>query len=252
MLYDPLQLTREMEKIVVRGILKKYYRTGRLGRWYGGIASADCCGCNLRCVFCWSGVPRDNPERVGHFCSPEQVFSSLAACAKKFGYRQLRISGNEPTIGRDHLLRLLELIDQTTFRFILETNGILIGYDSDYARQLSKFKRVHVRVSIKGTNKDEFSSLTGATSEAFALQIKALENLFRAGVSSHPAVMLSFSPKENSTKLVNDLRKIDPGLAEDVEEEYVFLYPHVVSRLTRAGIKPRISYGPNEIPEELI
>jgi uncharacterized Fe-S cluster-containing radical SAM superfamily protein len=22
------------------------------GRWYGGIATADCVGCNLRCVFC--------------------------------------------------------------------------------------------------------------------------------------------------------------------------------------------------------
>jgi hypothetical protein len=37
-----------------------------------------------------------------------------------------------------------------------------------------------------------------------------------------------------------------------VEEEYVFLYPHVVHRLKSAGIKPIIAYQPNNIPERLI
>lgn len=162
------------------------------------------------------------------------------------------MSGNEPTIGRDHLQGLLELIDRTRYRFILETNGILIGADADYATQLARFRSVHVRVSLKGTNPEEFARLTGAAPEGFNLQLKALGNLLNAGVSCHPAVMLSFSPRGGFRKLVDRLREVDARLAGEVEEEYVFLYPHVVERLNRAGVQPLTAYSPNEIPEELI
>jgi uncharacterized Fe-S cluster-containing radical SAM superfamily protein len=252
MVFDPLQLAKETEEITVHASLRRYYRTSRPGRWYGGIATADCIGCNLRCVFCWSGAARDNPGGLGRFCSPEQIFSSLTACAKKFGYKQVRVSGNEPTIARNHLLKLLELVDQTKYGFILETNGTLIGQDAEFARKLSTFKRLHVRVSIKGTNKQEFATLTGATPEAFTLQLKALENLLNAGVTTHPAVMLSFSLKENLHKLANQLRQIDPRLVQNIEEEYVILYPHVVKRLVKAGFTPRIAYEPNKVPKELV
>ena len=221
-LYDPVKLAQAMEKIVVKGILRKYYRVVRADRWYGGIATADCCGCCLRCIFCWSGAPRDRPAEIGRFYEPEQVFSKLISCAEKHGFELLRVSGNEPTIGRSHLLRLLELVDQTRFKFILETNGILIGYDPSYAHQLSKFKCLHVRVSVKGTCPEEFTMLTGAVPEAFSLQLKALENLLNAGVSCNPAVMLSFSKQENIVKLKEQLREIDSTLTNEFEEEYVF------------------------------
>jgi len=147
---------------------------------------------------------------------------------------------------------LLELVDQTNYNFILETNGILIGYDSGYAKKLSKFKRVHVRVSIKGTTNEEYAKLTGAKPESFNLQLKALKNLLDAGVSCHPAVMLSFSSKENFTRFLSILKEIEPKIVGEVEEEYVFLYPHVVKKLEKAGIKPKIAYSPNRIPENLI
>jgi len=54
--------------------------------------------------------------------------------AEKRGYNMLRVSGGEPTISRDHLLQLLELVEQTRYTFILETNGILIGADKKYAQ----------------------------------------------------------------------------------------------------------------------
>jgi uncharacterized Fe-S cluster-containing radical SAM superfamily protein len=250
--YDPVKLAEVMEKVVVRGRLRKYYRVVRADRWYGGIATADCCGCCLRCVFCWSGAPRDRPTEIGRFYEPEQVFNKLISCARKHGFNLLRVSGNEPTIGRSHLLRLLELVDQTRYKFVLETNGILMGYDSSYAQQLSKFKCLHVRVSVKGACPEEFSMLTGAVPEAFNLQLKALENLLNAGVPCNPAVMLSFSKKENILGLKRMLKEIDSTLIDEFEEEYVFLYPHVVRRLKRAGIKPLTAYSPNNIPCELV
>lgn len=252
MLYDPVKLAQAMEKIVVKGRLRKYYRAVRADRWYGGIATADCCGCCLKCVFCWSGAPRDRPEEIGRFYEPEYIFSKLTRCAEKHGFTLLRISGNEPTISREHLLELLALVDTTRYKFILETNGILIGYDENYAKQLSKFTCLHVRVSIKGASPEEFSMLTGATPEAFNLQLKALKYLLDAGVSCNPAVMLSFSTKGNIRRLRERLKEIDPIPIREFEDEYVFLYPHVVKRLEHAGLKPITAYSPDKIPCELI
>lgn len=66
-----------------------------------------------------------------------------------------------------------------------------------------------MRVSLKGTTLDEFSKLTGAKPEAFEYQLKALENLLNYGISCHPAVMLSFSTKDNFMKLIGKLMEID-------------------------------------------
>jgi uncharacterized Fe-S cluster-containing radical SAM superfamily protein len=76
-LIDPLQRARDIEGIVTQDLKRKYYRVSRPGRWYGGIASADCCGCNLKCVFCWSDKPRENPEKYGDFCGPDQVAEKI-------------------------------------------------------------------------------------------------------------------------------------------------------------------------------
>ena len=196
---------------------------------------------------------RDSPDKIGKFYSPEDIYRALCKCAVKRGYRLIRVSGNEPTISREHLIKLLELVESDgRFLFILETNGILIGHDKSYARELSKFTRIHVRVSIKGSSPSEFTMLTGANPEAFEYQLKALENLLNYGVKCHPAVMLSFSNEYTVKKIIERLMEIDKILVEEFEEEYVFLYPHVVERLKRAGIKPKIAYSPRKIPKELI
>lgn len=153
---------------------------------------------------------------------------------------------------RDSLDKIESLVcvDTTDYRFILETNGTLI--DATYAKELSRFKNLHVRVSIKGASPEEFSRLTGAYPRFFQLQLNALAHLLEAGVSVHPAVMLSFSTPDNIEKLKRNLKRIHPSLVDNLEEEYVFLYPHVVKRLKEAKIRPTLSYTPREIPEELV
>ncbi len=150
-------------------------------------------------------------------------------------------------------MRLVEFVEQNSpYLFILETNGILIGSDPSYAKDLARFERLHVRVSLKGTNEEEFAMLTGATPDGFKLQLQSLKNLLDAGVSCHPAVMLSFSPKESYEKLEDKLASIDARLVDELEEEYVFLYPHVVKRLRAAKLRPLVAYKPSSIPEELV
>ena len=220
-----------LEKKVVRGDRKKYYRF-RPAPFYGGIATADCVGCPLRCVFCWSGYPRDNPGKAGKWYTSGEVFDNLNKIARKKGFNQLRISGNEPMVGKTHLLHVLEKVDQTSYQFILETSGILI--DEQYAEALSSVKNLHVRVSLKGTCEKEFEVLTGLPPEGFRLQLQALKLLTDYRVSCHPAAMVSFSPPEGVRELRERLSLIYPQFY--LEEEHVMLYPLVKKRLQRAGL----------------
>ncbi|KPK71707.1 molybdenum cofactor biosynthesis protein MoaA [candidate division WOR_3 bacterium SM23_60] len=247
--FDPVAKAQQIRAYVEKDTLRKYYRVPRPGRWYGGIATADCCGCNLRCVFCWSNKPRDNPERIGQFYSPEQIFDKITACATRHGYRLLRLSGNEPTLCQPHLLQLLDLVERTNYLFILETNGTLL--DADYVAALTQFKNVHVRVSLKGTSAEEHALLTGANEDSFENIIDAIALLTKHRVRFNVAAMLSFSPDKNIMLLKERLRTIAPRVENDFEEEYVFLYPHVARRLKRAGLTPVRAYSPRGIPERL-
>jgi uncharacterized Fe-S cluster-containing radical SAM superfamily protein len=153
---------------------------------------------------------------------------------RKKRFDQVRISGNEPTLHRSHLLKVLELIPKG-IRFILETNGILIGHDSSYAKDLSRFPHLYVRVSLKGACPEDFTRLTMAKPEGFVYQLKALEHLVEEGVDCFPAVMKNFSSQEEIKKLKKRLKGIRPDF-EDFEEEELILYPFVSEHLQKAGI----------------
>jgi len=224
---DPIKLAKETERIVTRGNLRKYYRF-RKAPFYGGIATADCVGCNLRCIFCWAQNIVENPKKIGKFYSPKEVAQKLVEIAKRENFNKVRISGNEPTIARVHLLKVLESIPQNLI-FILETNGILIGADKSFAKHLSKFQNLHVRVSLKGTTEREFEKLTLAKGEFFKFQLKALENLKEERVSCHPALIEI--AKEDREGLLKRLREIDSNF--ELEIEPLILYPKVEKRLKR-------------------
>lgn len=127
----------------------------------------------MRCLFCWVDFSRDFPEEYGHFYSPEEVFSHLIKSARKSGVSRLRISGGEPTLCREHLLTLLDLVEEADYLFILETNGIPLGQDGDYARQLARYPNVHVRVSLKAGTAKGFRGRTGAKGEFWELPFTA-------------------------------------------------------------------------------
>ena len=134
-------------------------------------------------------------------------------------------------------------------RFILETNGILVGHDSTYARDLSRFENLYVRVSMKGTSETEFTRLTGAESSGFILQMGALENLARFNVAAHPAVMVSFSSPENIKTLKRRLREINEDF-EDFEVEELVGYGKVEERLIKAGLLYHTAHEPSCIPPD--
>ena len=111
----------------------------------------------------------------------------------------------------------------------------MIGHDRTYAEDLARHENMYVRVSFKGSNENEFSLLTGAEPEGFSLQLQALENLHRAGVNVHPAVMVSFSPPESVEALRTRLREIEEDF-DDFEIEELILYRDVEERLKNAKL----------------
>jgi len=250
--YDSLRLGQTLEKIVAKGDQRKYHRF-RGARWYGGIATGDVVGCNLFCHFCWARDDvRLRPAMAGEFFSAEDSFSRLNRIARSKHYRQLRLSGQEPTIGREHLVGLLGLVEKSPYVFILETNGILIGGEEDYAAALAGNRNLGVRVSLKGASEGEFSLLTGAKPEGFELQLKALRNLIDAGVRCHAAAMTSFTSKRDFEALRTRLNEIDQYLGENIEIEELILYPHVVKRLKGKGLTPRVAHEPGQVPPEQV
>lgn len=250
--YDPVKMHLALEKHVVRNSERKYYRF-RVDRWYGGIATADCVGCGLFCRFCWvSDNVRLNPLKVGAFYSPKEVASKLLNLSKSRRIGQARISGGEPTVGMEHLLMVLDQLSGKGISFILETNGILVGYDEGYASRLSGYDFLHVRVSLKGCNESEFHMLTGADPSGFRLQLNALRNLLKAGVSCHPSIMTSFSTNESFKELIARLAEIDERLVEETEVEELILYPHVIERLKKYGLKYKVAHTPDKVPPDQI
>jgi uncharacterized Fe-S cluster-containing radical SAM superfamily protein len=256
-MYDALARHRAIESIVTRdtarGQLRKYYRF-RADRWYGGIATADVVGCGLLCRFCWvSENILERPDAAGEFLAPVEATQRLLRVVASGRLVQMRLSGGEPTIGRSHLLNVLtEIEKQHRLRFILETNGILLGADPTYCTELAAFRCLHVRVSLKGSCEDEFENLTGANGGGFKQQLDALSNLRDAGVSCHPAVMSSFSTDRDICQLRDRISKIEQKLASELELEELIRYPRVERRLRKFNLKPSVSHDPRHVPDRLI
>ena len=238
--FNPVELAKETEKIVCSGNKRRYtdfYCTGV----YGGISTGYLVGCDLRCIFCWVNKSRDFPERYDEFYSPAQVFNFLYSNAKKGRVKRLRISGGEPTVGKDHLLGLLKLVENINYLFILETNGLFI--DKEYATDLSEFKNIHVRVSLKAGTPEGFQKRTGALAEFYELPYRSIKNLLDNNISMHVASMSDpgLMPEQEREAMIGRLFNIDKRIA--LEEELCDPYPNTIERLKSAGIKLRSLAG---------
>jgi len=139
-----------------------------------------------------------------------------------------------------------------SYRFILETNGILLGSRATCSRELSSFPSLHVRVSIKGCSDQEFTMLTGARPEGYRMQLDSLRNMKAAGVSCHPAVMVSFSTTRNLEGFKGRIQEMGQGLLADLEVEELILYPNVVKKLERWKLAYDLAYSPDEVPKRLV
>ncbi len=242
--FDPLKLSKLIENIVcknIRGIIARKYLRIRCARFYQNCITIDVVGCNLRCIFCWAPPSRDYPEHYGKFKYPQTILHEVEAFARKTGIKRVRLSGGEPTIGWSHLINLLSLLEESKFieQIILETNGIIIGSNPSYAKELSKFSKLIVRVSIKAGYPEKFSERTGAVIKAFQLPYNAVEYLLNEGIYVYVALMTDprIVSLDERRRMFEILSSINRELPREVEEECIELYPMARRRLQIAGIK---------------
>ena len=243
---------KQTEKIVTRkgreGLERKY-----VGIYsapvYGGIATGYAAGCCLRCIYCWANWSRDFPEKYGEFFSPKEVAQRLIEAAEsgitspgweRFRHlkvEKLRLSGCEPTIGKEHLISVLKEIKKSRYPlFILETNGILFGADRDYVKQLKDFKeKLYVRVSFKAAIPEGFTRRTGALGQHYEYPFKALEYLLEEGIHARAAAMTDpgVMPRQERNTLLSKLNDIDPraDYYSTLEEENIDDYDTTRQRL---------------------
>jgi uncharacterized Fe-S cluster-containing radical SAM superfamily protein len=248
--FDPLELARETEKIVTRegpeGLERKYTDFYSVPV-YRGIATGYAAGCCLRCVYCWNNWSRDFPERFGRFYSPKEVAQRLFEAAQPgIAYsnywrkaipkiNKLRLSGYEPTLGKEHMLSVLEHIEKSNYPFYLKTNGLLFGADRDYAKKLSRFSKfIYVRVSLKAATPEGFTQLTGAIGEYCELPSRALRRLLDKGIYARAAAMTDSKvmTKEERKALIERLSEIGPRYGKgELEEEVIDVYDTTINRL---------------------
>lgn len=244
--FNPIELSEETQKIVINGNKRKY-NLFRLEPFYGQIATARGVGCNLRCNFCWINPSRDYPEDYGSFYSPEEVHNKLIEISSnEYGRaimsRTARISGCEPTLGIDHLFSLIEICKKEDGfkRFLLETNGILLGYDKTIVKNLNKFENyLLVRLSFKAGTPKSFEKKTGAKAEYFDLPFRALEYLIEykipyslAAMSQDPRIM----PPEERRSLLKRIIDYSIENIDLLEEEKTDPFGITKTRLIKGGL----------------
>ena len=239
-LIDPIELAKKTENAVCRGNQRKYLRFGTTPDYKTGVATGYAVGCNLRCVFCWAHETRDNNELARDFYSPGEVFNKLQAILERHtGMDKIRISDGEPTLCRDHLMELIEITEKSDVgQFVLETNGILLGYDESYVRDLSAYKKIYVRIDLKAGTPEAFSKKTGAIPEAYEYPFQAIRNLIKHGIHFGVAAMSAdprFMDPLERVGLITRLGEIDPSLVLRLEEEMTVLVPTARKRLNAYG-----------------
>lgn len=250
--FNPLELAKETERLVTRmgpeGLERKYTSFYSVPV-YRGVATGYAVGCCLRCIYCWSNWSRDFPERFGDFYTPRQAAENLFKAAEAgityssywrkviLEVNKLRLSGCEPTIGKEHLLSVLRFVQESKYPlFILETNGLILGSDKSYVKKLGEFKeKLYVRVSFKAATPEGFTQRTGAIGKYYKLPFKALKYLLDEGVFARAAAMTDrrVMPREERELLIQMLDEIDPeaNYAETLEEEVIDMYDTTVKRL---------------------
>ena len=228
--FDPIQRSKEIESLVMQGNARRYYRF-RYAKFYGGIVTADSVGCNLLCAYCWNYFRNENPtiKDLGYL-EPREVSAKLKGMSKSHSCNKFRISGCEPILGKastQHLASIIKLMPSGDF--IIESNGLMLGYNPALIEHLVDLDNVQVRIAVKGDNPSTWEKVTGAKGVYQPYQIKAITELRAKGLNVTVAYMDEF---------------VDPdllglGYDEDFDSEGLLYYKSTKARLIKRGLFER-------------
>ena len=125
--------------------------------------SGTCCAllevterCNLHCRFCFArgGEGIEEPPL-------DELKAAIRDIVRQCGQPLLQLSGGEPTL-RDDLDELVRYAKEAGCSYVqLNTNGIRLAMDPDYARRLKEAGLDIVFLQFDGTREDIYESLRG-------------------------------------------------------------------------------------------
>ncbi len=126
--------------------------------------------CNLKCKGCWS-----QDYESGHNISYEKLDDILSQ-AEELGIMDCLMTGGEPLLRKDDILKLCEKHNKMTFG--LFTNGTLI--DESFAAEMARLGNLNVFLSIEGTREEtDLRRGTGVYDKV----IKAMDTLHENGIA---------------------------------------------------------------------
>lgn len=176
--------------------------------FYGGVATAFCGECNLNCIYCYSQKYRN----TGKYYTPREIADKLIKIANRHNLEYCRISGGDPFIKFQELLKIIEIIiDETDLTMILETNGIEIGENPEIAKKLSNFSkdRMLVRLCIKHVNPVKYEKLCQIDGKlGYENSIRALNYLKQYAINTTVAYMEDWFSDDEFIWFVNNIRRI--------------------------------------------
>lgn len=132
--------------------------------------------CNLRCPVCFADAGSSRAPDP----SPETITGLLERAMAAVGPCNLQLSGGEPTL-RDDLPDIVEIARRTGYSFIqVNTNGVRLAADVDYARRLRSAGLSSVFLQFDGVDDETYRALRGRT--LLEEKLRAIENCGEAGL----------------------------------------------------------------------
>lgn len=264
---DVYKYSKAVEKRVCQG-RDRYYLYFGCTPFIGGMSRGFTCGCNFKCNMCLSpfrdfleGDRRfllysmyDEISKTRGFYSPEQVIEILASNEKrkkideiamfdgvkpkKSKYKYLDVGYAEISLGRDHLLGLCRAASKTGYIFVVETNGFMVGYESDYAAALAEYKdSILVRVGVKAASPEMYKKVIGV-SNAGEYVFKGIQYLVEAGLDVNVAMMCDPRIYSNEEKQLMQRKIRESGYMGEIHEEKIFNYYTAYKRFVESGYDP--------------
>lgn len=149
--------------------------------------------CNLTCPVCYAS---SGPHRPG-YRSVAEIERMLDAIVASEGHPDVvQISGGEPTLHPD-FFEILRLAKQRPIRHLMvNTNGILIAKDEDFAKRLAEFMPdFELYLQFDSLEAAPLLALRGA--DLRSVRERAMERLNRHGVSTTLVVTLQRGLNDN-------------------------------------------------------